>query len=90
MLPSSPVVGNLLTTTPAQSQVDKNVLNIVGLARTGIQDEPLVISVVTTVERAKFRGIIRTKTGDHRFHIPAALVKKKKLKSKVWASHPKR
>lgn len=64
------------------SQVDKNVLNIVGLARTGIQDEPLVISVVTTVERAKFRGIIRTKTGDHRFHIPAALVKKKKLKSK--------
>ncbi len=68
--------------------MDKNVLNIVGLARTGIQDEPLVISVVTTVERAKFRGIIRTKTGDHRFHIPAALVKKKKLKSKVRASHP--
>jgi hypothetical protein len=63
------------------------VLNIVGLARTGTQDEPLVISVVTTAERAKFRGIIRTKTGDHRFHIPAALVKKKKLKAKVHSPH---
>lgn len=63
--------------------MEKNVLNIIGLAKIQSQDEPLVISVMAVAEKAKFRGIIRTKTGDHKFHIPAALVKKKRLSAKV-------
>lgn len=56
------------------------MLNIIGLAKVHPKDEPLVISIMSTAEKTKFRGIIRTKTGDHKFHIPAALAKKMSAK----------
>lgn len=35
--------------------------------------EPFLITVLKSSENSKYRGVIRTKTGDHRFFIPAAL-----------------
>jgi hypothetical protein len=44
--------------------------------------EPFVITVLKIAENSKYRGIIRTKTGDHRFFIPAALFSLKPGKEK--------
>ncbi len=78
----------VLMTILSQDDVENNVLNIVGILKSSLQSEPMAISVLRAPEKSKFRGVIRTKTGDHKFHISAALVKQKKLTHKVTTTRP--
>jgi len=52
-----------------------DVCNIVGQLHSTFLEEPFIITVLRTPVQGKLRGLIRTKTGDHKFFIPAALFK---------------